>query len=85
MGLMVDTNVFIHFEKNRKPLDFSAWDASEKVYISVVVVSELLMDRSLGFHDCGGAPTCRDSLGTRDEGPSDRSTRFDHRRDGSLP
>jgi predicted nucleic acid-binding protein len=43
MGLIVDTNVFIHFEKNRKPLDFIGWDASEKVYISVVVVSELLM------------------------------------------
>jgi len=43
MGLMVDTNVFIRFEKSGKPVDFSLWDNSEKVYISVVIVSELLM------------------------------------------
>src|SRR5437870_4599083 len=43
MGLMVDTNVFINFEKSGKPIDFSSWDSSEKVYISVVIVSELLM------------------------------------------
>jgi tRNA(fMet)-specific endonuclease VapC len=43
MGLMVDTNVFIRFEKSGSALDFSAWDSSLKVYISVVIVSELLM------------------------------------------
>lgn len=43
MGLMVDTNVFISFEKSGNPIDFSSWDSSQKVYISVVVVSELLM------------------------------------------
>ena len=43
MGVMVDTNVFISFEKSGKPIDFSAWDGSQKVYISVVIVSELLM------------------------------------------
>ena len=43
MGLMVDTNVFISFEKSAKPIDFSSWESSQKVYISVVVVSELLM------------------------------------------
>jgi tRNA(fMet)-specific endonuclease VapC len=43
MGLMVDTNVFIRFEKNGKPIDFSAWEGSQKVYMSAVVVSELLM------------------------------------------
>ncbi|MDB5324147.1 MAG: hypothetical protein JWN40_5778 [Phycisphaerales bacterium] len=43
MGLMVDTNVFIAFEKSGSPIDFSSWDTSQKVYISVVVVSELLM------------------------------------------
>jgi predicted nucleic acid-binding protein len=40
---MVDTNVFIRFEKRGDPIDFSTWDTSEKVYISAVVVSELLM------------------------------------------
>jgi len=40
---MVDTNVFIRFEKSGHPLDFSNWEGSEKVYISVVIVSELLM------------------------------------------
>jgi predicted nucleic acid-binding protein len=43
MGLMVDTNVFIRFEKSGKPIDFSSWESSQKVYISVVIVSELLM------------------------------------------
>jgi predicted nucleic acid-binding protein len=43
MGLIVDTNVFIRFEKSGKPIDFSSWESSEKVYISVVVESELLM------------------------------------------
>jgi len=40
---MVDTNVFIRFEKSGKPIDFSSWESSQKVYISVVIVSELLM------------------------------------------
>src|SRR5262245_47575846 len=43
MGLMVDTNVFINFEKSGKSLDFSSWESSEKVHISVVIASELLM------------------------------------------
>jgi len=43
MGLMVDTNVFISFEKSRKPIDFSSWESSSRVYISAIVVSELLM------------------------------------------
>ena len=43
MGLMVDTNAFIKFKKRGQPIDFSSWDASEKVFISVVTVSELLM------------------------------------------
>jgi tRNA(fMet)-specific endonuclease VapC len=43
MGLMVDTNVFIRFEKIGKPIDFSSWESSQKVYISALIVSELLM------------------------------------------
>ena len=43
MGLMVDTNVFIAFEKSGSAIDFSSWETSQKVYVSVVVVSELLM------------------------------------------
>jgi tRNA(fMet)-specific endonuclease VapC len=43
MGLMVDTNVFIRFEKTDSSIDLSTWDDSEKIYISAVVVSELLM------------------------------------------
>jgi predicted nucleic acid-binding protein len=43
MGLMVDANVFIRFEKSGQPIDFSSWDSSQKVYISTVIVSELLM------------------------------------------
>jgi tRNA(fMet)-specific endonuclease VapC len=43
MGLMVDTNVFIRFEKSGQAIDLSPWDQSERVYASVVTVSELLM------------------------------------------
>ena len=43
MGMIVDTNVFIRFERIGKPIDFSPWEISQKVYVSVVVVSELLM------------------------------------------
>src|SRR5688572_12816720 len=43
MGLMVDTNVFISFEKSGRPIDFSTWESSAKVHISVVIASELLM------------------------------------------
>jgi predicted nucleic acid-binding protein len=43
MGLMIDTNVFIRFEKSGKTIDFSSWDNSQKVYISVVIASELLV------------------------------------------
>ena len=43
MGLMVDTNVFIRFEKSGKPVDLSRWEPSEQVYTSAVTASELLM------------------------------------------
>jgi len=40
---MVDTNVFIRFEKTGKAIDLSPWEQSERVYVSVVTVSELLI------------------------------------------
>jgi tRNA(fMet)-specific endonuclease VapC len=43
MGLMVDTNVFIIFEKTGSPIDFSSSAASQGVYTSVLTVSELLI------------------------------------------
>ncbi|MEX0717306.1 MAG: type II toxin-antitoxin system VapC family toxin [Planctomycetaceae bacterium] len=43
MGLMIDTNVFIRFEKSGGSIVPSSWNGSEKVYVSAVVVSELLM------------------------------------------
>jgi tRNA(fMet)-specific endonuclease VapC len=43
MGLMVDTNVFISSEKSGKAIDLSRWEQSQKVFASVVTVSELLM------------------------------------------
>jgi len=43
MGLMVDTNVFIRFEKSGKTIDLSPWEQSQRVYVSVVTISELLM------------------------------------------
>jgi tRNA(fMet)-specific endonuclease VapC len=46
MGLMLDTNVFIHSERSKSPINFSQWEAYGNVYISAVTVSELL----LGVH-----------------------------------
>jgi tRNA(fMet)-specific endonuclease VapC len=43
MGLMLDTNVFIHSERSRSPIDFSQWQEYGDVYISAVTVSELLV------------------------------------------
>ena len=43
MGLMVDANVFIQFERRGSPVDLSKWRSSDDVFISVVTVSELLM------------------------------------------
>jgi len=43
VGLMVDANVFIHFERRRLPVDLSLWEPSEDVFISAVTVSELLV------------------------------------------
>src|SRR5947209_1923800 len=40
---MVDTNVFIAFERHGQAIDLSPWEPSEDVFISVVTVSELLM------------------------------------------
>ena len=43
---MVDTNVFISFERSDAPVDFSSWESSQRVFISAVIASELL----LGVH-----------------------------------
>jgi len=42
VGLMVDTNVFIRFERSGAATDLSAWE-NERVYVSAITVSELLM------------------------------------------
>ena len=43
MGLMLDTNVFIHAERSGTPINFSQWDEYGDVYISSITVSELLV------------------------------------------
>ncbi len=43
MGIIVDTNVFIHFEKSGESFDWSHWGHSERGSVSVVTVSELLI------------------------------------------
>lgn len=43
MGLMLDTNVFIHSERSGIPIDFSQWEKYGGAYISSVTVSELLV------------------------------------------
>ena len=43
MGMIVDTNVFIHFEKRGGLIDWSDWGYSERGSVSVVTLSELLV------------------------------------------
>ncbi len=43
MGLIIDTNVFIHWERSGHGIDFSAWEDRGEVGISVVSASELLV------------------------------------------
>ena len=38
---MLDTNVFIHFERSGNPIDFSKWEKYGGVYISAITSSEL--------------------------------------------
>ncbi len=40
---MVDTNVFIAFERRGGVIDLSPWEPTEDVFISAATVSELLM------------------------------------------
>lgn len=42
MGVIVDTNVFISFERRAAPVDLSPWSPGEDVFISAITVSELL-------------------------------------------
>jgi predicted nucleic acid-binding protein len=43
MGLMLDTNVFIHAERSGGLPDFSRWEHYGGVYISAITASELLV------------------------------------------
>ena len=43
MGLILDTNVFIHSERSGNPIDFSKWEEYGDVYISAITTSELLV------------------------------------------
>lgn len=50
MGLVVDTNVFIHAERQHTNVDFEAWEEYGEVFISAITVSELLH----GVHRANG-------------------------------
>jgi len=43
MGLIVDSNVLIHFERTGSPIEFSTQKASDGIFVSVVTVSEMLV------------------------------------------
>ena len=43
MGLIVDANVFIQFERRGLTVDLSRWVSSDGVFICAITVSELLM------------------------------------------
>lgn len=41
MGLVLDTNVFIHAERSQTAIDFSQWQDYGEAFISTITVSEL--------------------------------------------
>ena len=43
MGLIIDTNVFVHWERSGRNIDFSRWEDRGDAAISVVTASELLV------------------------------------------
>lgn len=43
MGLMLDTSVFVQFERTGQAIDFSRWEDYGDVYISAITASELLV------------------------------------------
>ena len=43
MGLIIDTNVFVHWERSGHDIDFSPWEHHGEAAISVVTASELLV------------------------------------------
>jgi len=43
MGLVLDTNVFIHAERRQTGIDFSQWQDYGEAFISAITVSELLV------------------------------------------
>jgi hypothetical protein len=45
MGLMVDTNVFIRFEKSGKPIDFSLGERFEVVYPRLVLAGRAALEK----------------------------------------
>lgn len=51
MGLVLDTNVFIHHERTKQAIDFSKWSTYGDVYISSVTASELLVGVHYAHND----------------------------------
>jgi len=43
MGLIIDTNVFVHWERSGHAIDFSPWEEHGEAAISAVTASELLV------------------------------------------
>lgn len=60
MGLMLDTNVFIHCERSGGPVDFSQWEEYGDVYISAVTASELLV--GVHYAKTDAQRTCRSAF-----------------------
>ncbi len=42
MGLIIDTSVFVRWERSGRKIDFSAWDDQGEAALSVITASELL-------------------------------------------
>jgi predicted nucleic acid-binding protein len=52
VGLIVDSNVFIQFERRKLSVDFSPWaDSDDDVFLSAITVSELLVGVSYANTD----------------------------------
>jgi len=43
MGLIIDTSVFVRWERSGRKIDFSAWDDQGEAALSVITASELLV------------------------------------------
>jgi len=75
MGVVIDTGVFILWERSGRTLDFNQWGGLGNAQISAITASELLM----GVHRANGPQRRMDRSGECDDRRSLRRSCFDCR------